>query len=669
MKRILPAIFCLSFPAIARAGQAAHHQYSYDGGGKEVPRMIMTSAGSELCPPPANEMNKAHFAGLPFLNKESAKEIAQWQTLRDMAGGDAFIYIPNGSILSASTSIDTPQVPTPQNPTNKNVFYFSPEELKFHNGNGTTASLELIDADNDVSISPYNGSLLFERHTQSALTARPIINLVYENSSANIQRNGGGGMFDKLPPFSIHSYQDPGAYGSLDGLSMWLVDQSNGVSAPYNAQSQALDATIFRAGYSSTWGFSLSHRDTTGVAPSSFSQTYAELDGSANGPDTGIPPFNPSGGNRKAIWIQSGSEDYYFRGIGKRAVLVQNGSWTTNMAVTAGQRIRVLASDNRFHLYEAITSGRTGSSAPRWIVSSNTYLGNKGKLIPGSTVKDGSVTWMHLSLFNAGFSKAIFLDGNNYRGTGGSWFDVGITSNSHFYGAFIDTSQASFIDPTTSFTVSLDSRGNTIKNRSGETVYRYTPSIYGAALRMAPDQNIDFSSSGTLESLNSRRLSYISSDKSLEYLRNNAAYLSIADTSAVSMLGYLTIGTGKQAYLSMGAVYPEQAMIFGKGLWDIKRADSDILGGAAGLMLGTLRHPDGRPNTIPALEIQSNNHVLLHDVIQLAAMKKEKILAIPNPAEGMKAYDSDNHEEVTYRCPAGSACGWYPTQYGTMLRN
>lgn len=55
--------------------------------------------------------------------------------------------------------------------------------------------------------------------------------------------------------------------------------------------------------------------------------------------------------------------------------------------------------------------------------------------------------------------------------------------------------------------------------------------------------------------------------------------------------------------------------------------------------------------------------------ITLGQFTKAQLIGYPGPVEGMIAYDMDDHEEVNYRCPAGTNCGWYPVQYGAVLAN
>ncbi|WP_281701038.1 hypothetical protein [Acetobacter malorum] len=55
--------------------------------------------------------------------------------------------------------------------------------------------------------------------------------------------------------------------------------------------------------------------------------------------------------------------------------------------------------------------------------------------------------------------------------------------------------------------------------------------------------------------------------------------------------------------------------------------------------------------------------------VQLLTKTRAQILSVPAPSEGVSVYDLDDHAQVTYRCPSGSACAWYPVQYGAPLSN
>jgi len=61
--------------------------------------------------------------------------------------------------------------------------------------------------------------------------------------------------------------------------------------------------------------------------------------------------------------------------------------------------------------------------------------------------------------------------------------------------------------------------------------------------------------------------------------------------------------------------------------------------------------------------------LLVTGTIALPSHTRAQILAFSSPVEGQMAYDSDDHEGVTYRCPTTSTCGWFPTTYGAAISN
>lgn len=636
-KKLLYVLFCfVAFPLYAEPNNMNFSNYiSTLDLGKYV---ILTDEGKRV--------DALQQTDLQAINLQQSQI---WQDFRSMLHGDTIVSIPVGAIMPSDFKKYSILAPRSPNPTNNNIFYFSPQTINVLGENQKIYGRSFIDTDNDTTISPFNGAINIEKHTEKAQSSRPIVRIVYENSSSNIDRYGGGGMFSKLPPVMINSYQTPSGYGSLTGISLWLLDQSRGEKAPLLNQSQIFDGTLIRDGRSSTWGISLSQRDTTGVSPQPFSETFAELDGSGNGPDAGHPSFLPGDGNRKGIWIQSGSENFHVKGIGKNSNLVENSIWQPSRFFQRDDRIRVIALDGRFHLYSACNDGETGNKKPEWSIDEN------------KTISDGTVNWKHLGLFNAGFSKAIFIDGNNYFGTGDSWFDIGITSNDNFSGAFIDTSAAHFINPEKSFVLKKDQNGNPIPDGTGSFKYSYVPSVYGAALRMAANQNIDFSANGTKEGLNNRRLTYNSSDAALEYINTSGNVLDIYDNGEFDVVGPIFVKDNKINYLDKTRDYSNNNIIMGQGFWSKEKNDTDILSAQKSLILGTLA---GKSGTIshPALEINDKNVTIFHDIMQIVSMSEKNILSIPHPNEGMIVNDSNRHVPVIYEMHA-----WRPIQLGRPL--
>lgn len=72
-------------------------------------------------------------------------------------------------------------------------------------------------------------------------------------------------------------------------------------------------------------------------------------------------------------------------------------------------------------------------------------------------------------------------------------------------------------------------------------------------------------------------------------------------------------------------------------------------------------------NNKSIFRIDTSGNVYVSQSLYLGVMRKTNILAINSPKEGEKVFDIDSHNEVTYRCPLKSTCGWYPTLYGAPL--
>lgn len=67
-------------------------------------------------------------------------------------------------------------------------------------------------------------------------------------------------------------------------------------------------------------------------------------------------------------------------------------------------------------------------------------------------------------------------------------------------------------------------------------------------------------------------------------------------------------------------------------------------------------------------DISAGGNLKTAKSLYLGVMSKSAILALSSPVEGQKVFDSDDHGEVTYRCPNATNCGWYPVQYDGRLK-
>lgn len=66
-------------------------------------------------------------------------------------------------------------------------------------------------------------------------------------------------------------------------------------------------------------------------------------------------------------------------------------------------------------------------------------------------------------------------------------------------------------------------------------------------------------------------------------------------------------------------------------------------------------------------DISAGGNIKTGASLYLGKMTKSAILSLYAPTEGQKIYDTDDHTEVTYRCPTSGTCGWFPVQYGAAL--
>lgn len=372
------------------------------------------------------------------------------------------------------------------NKTRSNGRIFYSDQTLYH---GWQSAYGGVSDQGDITIQPWNGSLLHTRLSNDLQGIVPMDEYLQVNSSPNIVKwnfTDIGGMYAKTPMLDLTSIQTGNAVGSATGLSALVYDETANPDCQYACQNQVLDISSVRGGTSSTWGLSIAMTDSTHSIPGSFAQTGIEDDMGANGPDAGNPEYSPQDGNRKNIWVgisaQGATTKYSGARKGSQVNYTSYLTWSASTAVTSGSVLKVLGSDNRYYLYQATSSGTTSSSQPA-------FPGTSG------TVTDGTVTWTYNYPYAAGFSKGIFLDGNNYNKNAFQFYYTGITSNALFANAFIDTTQISIIDPSQSFTV--DSSGNP----------EYVASATGAAIRIGQGQVIDISGTATSSGHNNNYIS------------------------------------------------------------------------------------------------------------------------------------------------------------------
>lgn len=491
------------------------------------------------------------------------------QNERDADTNQSF-FIGNGDLVPESNGNAIPII-------NKNkdagVFYFSANTLH----HGYLDVLGGIADQGDVTVQPWNGSLNFTRNYNDMGGTNPFVYMNLVNNSPNINEwhfSDIGGMYAKTPAMQIHNHNHGHAVGSATGLNVSIFDDSDNANCEYACQDQALDISATKAGPASTWGLSIAMKDTTHKVPGSFAQTGIENDMGANGPDSGNPLWSPQDGSRKAMWIGISSQDssynYSLPSSGDNDNYVSYKSWAATTSYNVGDVLKVVAADGRYHLYEAITAGSSGSSKPSFASSGNTV--------------DGTVVWQYDYPYASGFSKAIFLDGNNYNKNSYSFYYTGLTSNANFANAFIDTTQVNFINPDTSFVV--DSNGNPV----------YGPSTTAAAIRIAPEQKIDLSGENNANGQNNHTLYYSKSIPNFGspgvndvfggfvYAKNGTPLFSVDDIQRTNIAGITTIAYGENG--DSGASYNGNRYFAKNGLTILRNEDGsqsiDFVNSASG---------------------------------------------------------------------------------------
>lgn len=562
------------------------------------------------------------------------------QTARDSNISNTY-FIGNGDMLPEKNNTIIPII---NKQRNAGSFYFSTNTLH----HGWWDVLGGIADQGDVTVQPWNGSLNFTRNYNDMAGTNPFVYMNLVNQSPNITEwhfSDIGGMYAKTPAMSVHNHNHGHAVGSATGINVSVYDDSDNANCEYSCQDQALDVSAVKAGPASTWGLSISMTDTTHKLPGSFAQTGIENDMGANGPDSGNPLWSPQDGSRKLMWIGIGSQDsaysYSLPINGDQDNFTTYKSWSASTAYSVGDVLKVVASDGKYHLYEILTAGTSGSTKPSFATSGNTV--------------DGTAVWKYDYPYSAGFSKGIFFDGNNYNKNSFSFYYTGLTSNANFANAFIDTTQINFIDPDKSFVV--DGNGNPI----------YVASTTAAAIRIAPEQKIDLSGENNPNGQNNHILFYTkdapnfgvpnNSDTwgGLVYEHSGVPYFSIDDLQRTIISGITTIASGSSG--DSGASYNGNRYFPQYGLTIIRNQDGnqsvDFVNSASGFQFWqadpSKLESDGRAqsNTLSKLMDVSFNRIQNFKPVSYMNVDTNSLSKI-TPNIGMYVYNTDINKLVHY---------------------
>lgn len=203
------------------------------------------------------------------------------------------------------------------------------------------------------------------------------------------------------------------------------------------------------------------------------------------------------------------------------------------------------------------------------------------------------------------------------------------------------------------------------------------------AIRVPSDMGIDWtaktasvslSPSDAKASMNLHTTVYSSTDKALDYIVSGNTVFSIDDSGNLKTPSFSDVLPSSASYrrdytLGFSEAYG-QARAYSNG-WKWMdaanvRTTSFPYSGQYNITAINANVADGY--TVVPISATSSR-VSLGTPLQMEKMTKAAILALTSPSEGDSVYDTDDHAEVTYRCPTTSTCRWFPVQYGAALSN
>lgn len=356
-----------------------------------------------------------------------------WQARRNGSASDV-VTMPV-TVKSYPTDFQTGQAIFPENyrPDDTSTIYMSPVSIQAINGNTYLG----IDSDNDLTISPYNRTLMHYKHTKNARIQMPLDTWTYINDSPNIlgENYSIGKMYNKIGGTDVYAYNMGVALGSLFSGRFNLVEASENSHGEYSDQDVGLEVGVKRAGKGSVWSANFSNQDYTFHSPSSWAQVGLENDMGGSGPDKDAGDYdvlyNPDRGSRQSLFMGINAQDslYYGHSAGTDYNgILRLGEWSAHstfatsgaaaVQLSAGTPLlRVKASDGRYHVYKATASATTGSTQPPWGTSPSLIHDGTGwweYKFPYSEQDDKSSTygqWVASTTLVSGTRIAVILAG------------------------------------------------------------------------------------------------------------------------------------------------------------------------------------------------------------------------------------------------------------------
>ena len=423
------------------------------------------------------------------------------------------------------------------------------------------------------------------------------------NTEENITISGPDSSGYITNVFDKHYSLGHGYYGSFD-VNHWSRMDVYGSNWAWDAIQE--------------FGESVTYFCNSGTADATYCPAHYinEVDFGGYGSDDPQAAYNPDKATRTAFLLSTNTT---------AAQNTSRASWVASTSFWKYQQVIVKDSSGKPWIFYALPTGYTvggdsnassatsGSTAPTWVFAA------------GSTVTDGGLTWYCEGPFTYDIGALIRVSGGNDPSTGyieriGTLIEE---SNDYIYNAVFDMSTAQF-DPSVAY------------------------KVFG---RLQKDMYLDMTADGTKAGQNNHLLGYDGTSNALVYKVNGVNNLRIDDEGnasfgANSSAGGIGLQVGSQVAKNVAFID-----LFANG---DSNASARILSSSS---LLEFLYSDA--------SFEQAVHV--GTSLYLGVMTKAAILALASPTEGQKVFDSDDHEEVTYRCPTTTTCGWFPVQYGTAL--
>lgn len=536
--------------------------------------------------------------------------------------------------------------------------------------------------DGDTTVTRNNGVMIQSRLLHSGGPAYPFQSFLWQDNPG--QSGPFSGNYIQQAAIYGRAIHGPVGGGNVSAAQLTLDSYGNHPASSYDV---ALSINANKYGQNSMWGIVDDLGDTSAKPPGAFAQ-WNEYDMTGNGYD--ILPWDasygaPQTGGRSAFYV---------------ALQALNGNaYTTQTAYAAGNHtqgnvpnntsvVAITASDGIRYVWKAVTSGTSGTTAPAWPVPNRitaTYAEGAATVtvnsVTSGTIKTGDyiigaqpvypmkITGQvsgtaggagvySISLASGDASEPSFSSLPVYTAPHvndgsvvwefGEEFNVEIGSVLHVSGEGSDTTKVNTL---------IGGEKIGITNAVMDTSAMTTTGS-GVAVRIGDNQMIDLSGNGTPSGRNHHTLFHTPYGGLLAYqIEGNNAFLIPDDFSG--------FGLNMPLHVSDGSRCP-QSMTQGTYFCSNRNASNE-----QDILVPDHLSVDGLSSSGTLTQIASfgTDYTKFFGKVQLGQASKSDILSATNVPEGTKIYDTDDHVEVTYRCPTPSTCAWFPTQYGTALSN